>query len=57
MVLKHESNGDYYVNLCLSQLTNELYLKNGGKKGISYEIKPSISFILNHENYVNLCLS
>ena len=46
MIPNHEKEGDYYVNLCSSQLTNELWFwKNGGKRSFSYEAKASMSFI------------
>ena len=36
--------GNYYVNLCLSQLQSTLIVKNGGKRSFSCETKPSMSF-------------
>ena len=44
MVPNREKNGDYYVNLYLSQLKVEPRSKNGRKRSFSYETNASKSF-------------
>ena len=42
MVPSHKKKWDYYTNLCLSQLIDEIWLKNGGKWSFFYETKELI---------------